>query len=121
MNFSILGEMDPKATTTSTTTNNSEKKINNENNEPKKDTISPPKQQQQSATINSNKFFKQESLKQPVNKTKSPLNQNKNNSALNGSVANDKNSFNGHKIFTIASLNPYQNKYFVYKKFISFN
>jgi hypothetical protein len=101
MNFEILDE--------SAVSEMLEKKQNNENHEPMKS--SPVKQQPApvvSATVSTNKFFKQEPVKQPPNKIKSPLNQN---SSINSSMStNDKNSFNGFKIFTISSLNPYQNK-----------
>ena len=108
MNFIVLGEGDFKATNVAPA-NNVEKKLNIENHEPMKS--SPVKQAPvvQSSSLNAKQFFKQDSLKQPAPKVKSPLNSN-NNATLNSSAMSDKNSFNGFKIFTIASLNPYQNK-----------
>jgi hypothetical protein len=129
MNFTILGEMDPKTQPQSTapSSTNNDKRLNNENQEPKRQQqqSSPVKPQppaqssssSSSSTVSTNKFFKQESLKQPSHKAKSPLLSNKNNnSTLNSTASCDKNSsFNGFKIFTIASLNPYQNKYKIKK------
>lgn len=106
MNFDILGEMEVK--TGNETDNAVSKKANNENQEPVKTMskptakqISPEKPSANTNGINSNKFFKSESLKQPAKS---------NNTTIQSTGAKD-GSFNGFKIFTISSLNPYQNKY----------
>ena len=113
MNFDILGEMDIKAGNEAD--NVPVKRANNENQEPNKTIIKPnvkqispekPAPSNNNSAINSNKFFKSESLKQP----------NKAAHTSHSSAAKD-GSFNGFKLFTISSLNPYQNKYeFIYFK-----
>ncbi len=85
-------------------------RVNNENLEPKKS--SSPVQQQvakQNGGINSSKFFKPDTYKQPVNKGQPTVfAATANNSVMNTSTAGAGSA----KLCTITSLNPYQNKYF---------
>lgn len=105
MNFDIMGEMDIKTGTEADSV--VPKRANNENQEPVKvpskpnvKQITPEKPAANNSSINSSKFFKSESLKQP----------NKANTTTQSSGAKD-GMFNGFKIFSISSLNPYQNKW----------
>lgn len=83
LNFEILGEMD-----TSTATSEKPKPVQNENIEPKTENVK--------KNMDAKSFFnkKEDDVKKPSATSNNPP-----------------GMFNGHKIFGISSLNPYQNKW----------
>ncbi len=106
MDFDILNDDHENEPMDDQESNNSHKNVNNENLEPAKHHQSPVKQQQnsnQNSGISSKTFFKHETYNKPANKQLST-------SANNNSMLNSTASASQFKLFSISSLNPYQNK-----------